>query len=65
MVIDNIQVELVVFVEPIVSIMEPIAIAIESLQFVQPIVEPIQMENPQFFRSQPIPISNHSTKTLR
>jgi hypothetical protein len=32
--------------KPIVSIIEPIVVAIKSFQPVQPIVEPVQMENP-------------------
>jgi hypothetical protein len=38
-VIDNIQVEPIVYVEPIVSIIEPVDITIESSQPVQPLIE--------------------------
>jgi urease alpha subunit len=45
-VIDNIQVEPVVYVELIISIIEPTIVAIKSFQHVQPVVELVQMENP-------------------
>jgi hypothetical protein len=45
-VIDNIQTELVVFVELIVSITELAIVAIESFQFVQHVVELVQIKNP-------------------
>jgi hypothetical protein len=45
-VIDNIQIELVVYTEPIVSIIKPIVVATKSFQLVQIKVEPIQIENP-------------------
>jgi hypothetical protein len=45
-VIDNIQIKLVVFVEPIVSIIEFATIAIKSFQPIQLVVEPMQIENP-------------------
>ncbi len=40
-VIHNIQIELVVFVEPIITITEHVVAATKSFQHVQPIVEPI------------------------
>ncbi len=64
-VIDNIQIELVVSIEPVVSIIDSTAVVIESFQLVQPIVEPIQIENLKFSKFQPIPIFGHSTKTLQ
>jgi hypothetical protein len=45
-VIDNIQVEHVVSVELIVSIIELAIVAIESFQPIQPRIEHIQIENP-------------------
>jgi endo-1,4-beta-mannosidase len=52
--ITNIQDELVESTKPIV-------VAIKSFQPIQP----LQMENPQFSRFQPILIFSHSTETLR
>jgi hypothetical protein len=49
-VIDNIQVELVMVIELVISITKPTIIATESFQLVQPVVEPLQLEDPQFFR---------------
>jgi hypothetical protein len=51
-VIDNIQieqVELVEFVVPIAKSKEPIVVAAETLQLVQPIIKHVHVENPQFF----------------
>jgi hypothetical protein len=51
--------------EPVISTTEPSAVATLLFQPIRPIVEPVQMENPQFFGFQPTPISSHSTKTLK
>jgi len=64
-VIDNIQVEFVVFAEPIVSITKVVVITTKSFQPIQQVVEPIQIENLQFSRFQLVLIFGHSTKTLR
>ncbi len=53
------------FAEPIVSITKPVVINKKSIQYVQPMFEPMQMENPQFFRFQVFPVFSHSIKTLR
>ncbi len=61
-VIDNIQVELVESIELIVPITKPtqtIVVVAKSSQLVQPIVELVHVENPQFSISQPIPIFGH------
>jgi hypothetical protein len=60
-VITNIQDEPIMFIEFVILIMEPITIAKKSFQLVQLVVEPIQMENPQFFRFQHVPVPGHST----
>jgi hypothetical protein len=44
-------------IEFVIFITELVAIATKSFQPVQ--VEHVQMENPQFLRFQPIPVSNH------
>jgi hypothetical protein len=54
-----------VFVEPIVSITKLVVATTKSIQYVQPILELIQMENPQFFRFQLFPVSSHSIKILK
>ncbi len=64
-VIDNIQVEFVVFAEPIVSITKVVVITTKSFQPIQQVIEPIQIENLQFSRFQLVLIFGHSTKTLR
>ncbi len=53
------------FVKPVVSIKFFVTIAIKSFQPIQPVIEPVQIENPQFLEFQSIPIFGHSTKTLR
>jgi hypothetical protein len=58
-VINNIQIEHVVSIEPVVSTTESVAITIKSFQLVQPVVKPIQIENPQFSRFQLVLVSNH------
>jgi hypothetical protein len=40
-------------------------IQIEPVIYVELVVEPIQIENPVFSRFQLVPVSNHSTKTMR
>ncbi len=47
----------VMSIEFVIFITELVAIATKSFQPVQ--VEHVQMENPQFLRFQPIPVSNH------
>ncbi len=64
-VIDNVQGKLVMYVELVVSIIEPVIVDIESFQPIQPIVEPIQIKNPQIFRFQPFPLFGHTIETLR
>jgi hypothetical protein len=67
-VIDNIQVELVEPIQPMVLIVDPnqtIVIIIESSQPIQHVAKPIYVENPQFFITQHVPISCHSIKNLR
>jgi len=44
--IDNIQIKLVMSVELIVSIAEPTQPIVVGIESSQPIVEPVQMENP-------------------
>jgi len=63
-VIDNIQIEPIVYVEHVISIIELVDVATKSFQFFQHIVEHVRMENPQFFRFQLVIISNHSIKIL-
>jgi hypothetical protein len=60
-VITNIQDELIVSAEPVVFIIKLATIAIGSSQLVQRVIEPIQMENPQFSKFQPVPIFGYST----
>ncbi len=63
-VIDNIQDEPSVFAKLLISIVKPTQlVATKSSQHVQPIVDYVQMENPQLFKFQPILIFGHSTKT--
>jgi hypothetical protein len=45
-VIDNIQVERVVFIELVVSITKHAIVTIKSFQLVQLVVEPLPIENP-------------------
>jgi hypothetical protein len=45
-VIDNIQVEPILCIEPIVSITKLAIATTKSFQYVQPIIEHIQIENP-------------------
>jgi hypothetical protein len=53
------------FVKLVVFITKPISVAIESSQLIQPVVELVQMENPQFSRFQHVQVPGHSTETLR
>jgi hypothetical protein len=54
-----------VSIEPIVFIIELTTIATKSSQPIQTIVEPVQMENPQFSKFQLVLVFGHSIKTLR
>jgi hypothetical protein len=57
-IINNIQIELVVYVELV-------AIATKSFKPIQHVVKSIQIENPLFLIFQLVPVFGHSTKTLR
>jgi len=57
-IIDNIQIELVMSIEPVV-------IATKSFQPIQHVVEYIQIKNPLFFIFQLVPIFGHSIETLK
>jgi hypothetical protein len=45
--------------------MKPTVVTIKSSQPIQLVVEPIQMENPQFYKFQLVLISSHSIEMLR
>jgi hypothetical protein len=64
-VIDNVQVE---YVEPVVPIVQPTQLVVtttKSIQPVQHVVELVQIDYPQFSRSQPILFFGHFIKNLR
>ncbi len=67
-VIDTIQVELVEPIQLVVSIAKPkqlVVITTKSSQPIQLVVEPVHVENPQFFITQLVLVSGHSTHNMR
>ncbi len=66
--IDNIQVELLESTELVIAIAkptQPMVVPTKSSQLVQLVIEPVQIENPQFFRFQLLIDFGHFIENLR
>ncbi len=63
-VIDNIQVEIVEHVVPIIKSKQLVFVTTKLSRPVQLVIEPIYIENPYFFISKQVPISDHPIETL-